>query len=195
VAKREIAARELMDDIRAGMDDTGLMEKYRLTTKQLDSSFRKLLSAGLMSPSELEARKIKDEETVNLSGLFMAFPDESKARSPQKKTRYSFSGRVEDVDILDYIQCMLMEGRRTVLEVRPINGPPCRLFLDAGMVIHAIAGEIEGEEAFYRCVQFRSGEFAHLPWTEPKTATIEKAGTVLLFEAARRRDEADSGLF
>jgi len=101
---------------------------------------------------------------------------------------------VEGVDILDYIQWMLIECRQTVLEIRPLNGMPYRLFLDDGKVLHAKCMEMEGEEAFYRCVRSARGEFAHLPWSAPEKITIEKAGMQLLFEAARRRDEADAVL-
>jgi hypothetical protein len=128
-----------------------------------------------------------------LSGVHTALAEQDGVRRLQKnRTRYLYSGRVEGVDILDYIQWMLIEGRRTVLEVTPVDGMPCRVFIDDGRVLHAATMEMEGEQAFYRCVQYPSGEFAHLSWTAPETITIEKAGMQLLFEAARQRDEADA---
>jgi len=42
--KREIEAKELIFDIRAGMTDSQLMEKYRLTYKGLKSALQKLLN-------------------------------------------------------------------------------------------------------------------------------------------------------
>jgi len=190
--KREINAKDFMSDVQTGMDDVGLMKKYKLTPKGLDSTFRKLLTVGLISRFELEARTSGQSETVDLAGIPGALREQDGARRLQKKkTQYLYSGKVEGVDILDYIQWMLIEGRRTVLEVTPRNEMPCRLFVDDGKVLHAVTLEMEGEDAFYQCVQYPTGEFVHLPWSAPEKITIQKSGMQLLFEAARLRDEAD----
>jgi hypothetical protein len=188
MAKREINAKKLIDDIRAGTNDFGLMEKYKLTPKGLDSTFRKLLAVGLVSRTEMAVRKTGHEETIDLD-LETAFAE--KTSISRVKKNHSFSGRVENVDLLDYLQWMLMDCRQTVLEVRSPNQITSRLFINAGKVAHATNGELEGEEAFYQCVQLSGGEFVHLAWTEPEKTTIERDGTALLFEAARRRDEAE----
>jgi len=193
VAKKEINAKEFMSDLESGLDDPALMKKYRLTPKGLESTFRKLLTVGLMSRLELAARRSGQEETVDLSGVRPAMDEQEGIRRLQKmRTRYSYSGKVEGVDILDYIQWMLIEGRQTVLEIRPLNGLPCKLFVDNGEVLHAATMEMEGEDAFYSFVLCPVGEFVHLPWRDPEHPTIEKAGMQLLFEAARRRDEAET---
>jgi hypothetical protein len=195
VPKRAINAKDFMNDVQVGMDDLGLMKKYKLTPKGLDSTFRKLLTVGLISRLELAARTSGQAETVDLSGIPTALAEQDGVRLVQKKKiRYSYSGKVEGVDILDYVQWMLIEGRQTVLEVTPLNGMSCKLYIDDGKVVHAETMEMEGEDAFCRSVQFPRGEFMHLPWQAPEKTTIEKAGMQLLFEAARQRDEADSGL-
>ncbi|MGO9122771.1 MAG: pentapeptide repeat-containing protein [Desulfomonilaceae bacterium] len=51
-----INAEEALNCIRSGMSDTALMRKYRLSTKGLQSLFRKLLTAKLISQSELDER-------------------------------------------------------------------------------------------------------------------------------------------
>jgi hypothetical protein len=193
MAKREINARDFMTDVKAGIDDVGLMKKHKLTPKGLDSTFRKLLTVGLISRFELAARTSGQAETVDLSSIHTALSEQDGAgRLQGRKPQYSYSGKVEGVDILDYIQWMLIEGKQTVLEVTPEEGMPCRLFVDDGKVLHAITLEMEGEEAFYRLVQSPRGEFVHLPWAAPERVTIDKAGMQLLFEAARKRDEAGS---
>jgi hypothetical protein len=191
VAKKEVNAKEFMRDVQDGMDDVGLMQKYKLTPKGLDSTFRKLLTVGLISRLELVARSTGQTDTVDLAGIptERADPD-GLHRLQRKKPQYLYSGKVEGVDILDYIQWMLVEGRQTVLEVRPEEGMPCTLYLSDGKVLHVRSLEMFGEDAFYRLVQSPRGEFSHAPWTEPETVSIEKAGMQLLFEAARLRDEA-----
>lgn len=46
----------MVADIRAGMDDAGLMKNYRLSAKGLQSLFRKLLEMGSIESSELLKR-------------------------------------------------------------------------------------------------------------------------------------------
>jgi hypothetical protein len=64
--KREIKAREALKDIRSGMTDLALMDKYRITDRGLRSLFRKLLAAGLLNPREIENRDGTFVSTVTL---------------------------------------------------------------------------------------------------------------------------------
>ena len=110
-------------------------------------------------------------------------------RNRQSRGRCFFSGMVQNIDILDYIQFLMMSGIRTILELRLLRGPKSRLFIDAGQILHAESGELDGEDAFYRRLQSDGGIFTHIPWSEPGTRTIEVSGEFLLLQAARRRDE------
>lgn len=56
-SKRRIRAKELIDDIRVGMNVAGLMDKYRLTTKGLRTAFQKLVEVNAMSSEELSNLK------------------------------------------------------------------------------------------------------------------------------------------
>jgi hypothetical protein len=110
-------------------------------------------------------------------------------RNQQSAGRHFFSGMVQNIDILDYIQFLMMIGSRTILELRLRQGPTSRLFIDNGRILHAVSGELDGEEAFYRCIQSDGGIFTHIPWSEPGERTIEAPGDFLLVQAALRRDE------
>jgi uncharacterized protein (DUF433 family) len=57
VAKTRINSGEAITDIRAGLSDTDLMEKYGLSAKGLDSLFRKLVAADRLDASELDQRR------------------------------------------------------------------------------------------------------------------------------------------
>jgi hypothetical protein len=114
-------------------------------------------------------------------------------RNQQLPGRYSFSGMIQNIDILDYIQFLMISGIRTILELRLRQGPTSRLFIDDGRILHAESGELDGEEAFYRCLQADGGIFIHVPWSEPGTRTIEASWEFLLLQAARKRDERLSG--
>jgi ActR/RegA family two-component response regulator len=113
--------------------------------------------------------------------------------TPQRRS--SFSGLVEDVDLLEYFQFIVLGLRKTILEVTSLVGTRGRIYLANGLVLHAALGVLKGEQALYSCLCFKEGTFSHLPWEEPAEVTINKPGEFLLIEAMRRRDEvwSDSG--
>lgn len=109
------------------------------------------------------------------------------------RSRSSFSGMVRGVDIIEYVQFVMLGGRKTVLEVTSSLGTRGRLFLADGNIVHADCGLLLGEPALYRCLCFKEGSFAHEPWEDPDSVTINKPGEFLLMEAIRKRDEAWAG--
>lgn len=125
------------------------------------------------------------QKPVTVPGLIEII-DEEIIRSAPKN---AFSGRVEGIDILEYIQLLILSGKPVVVEVVPRSGGRGLLFLDKGRVLHAVFGELVGEEALYQCLNFGGGSFVNLPWYNPETVTIDKPGDYILIEAARRRDE------
>jgi len=51
--KATINAKDLIGDIRSGMDDAALMSKYKLSSKGLQSAFSKLIGSRLISIEEI----------------------------------------------------------------------------------------------------------------------------------------------
>jgi CheY-like chemotaxis protein len=105
----------------------------------------------------------------------------------------SFSGNIDEIDILDYVQLMTLSGRQVVLEVISREGRRGLLYIDKGEVCHAVCGDLEGEEAVYSCLRFSGGSFVNLPWKKPERTTVNKPAEFLLMEAARQRDEMAIG--
>lgn len=105
-----------------------------------------------------------------------------------------FTGIIDQIDLLDYLQLMMLTGRQVIVEVVSRNGDRGLLFVSSGSVIHATCGQLTGEEAFYHCLSFEGGSFANLPWQEPDQLTISRPGEFLLVEAARKRDETRGDL-
>lgn len=101
----------------------------------------------------------------------------------------AFSGRVEGVDILEYMQLLMLSGKKVVLEIVSREGANGFIFIENGEIRHAVCGDMEGERALYRCLTFKGGSFSSLPWIAPERVTINKPGMLLLVEAARKRDE------
>jgi CheY-like chemotaxis protein len=106
------------------------------------------------------------------------------------KEETAFSGNIESIDILDYLQLMLLVGKQVVLEVSSKSGGRGLIFIDRGEVRHAECEGLYGESALFKCLCFEGGSFLNLPWTEPGKITIRKPGDFLLMEAARKRDES-----
>lgn len=102
----------------------------------------------------------------------------------------TFRGTLNDLDLLDYLQLAIISGKQVLIEVVSSDGQKGLIFVDRGKVLHACCGALTGEEAFYRCANFKGGRFANLPWVEPEVITVNKPGEFLLFQAARLRDEA-----
>jgi rubrerythrin len=78
--KRRISGKKFLQDVRDGLTDVQLMEKYRIKPVTLQYIFRKLLQEGFMTHLEFYARSELRE-----SELFAAFSDESEGylRCPQ----------------------------------------------------------------------------------------------------------------
>jgi CheY-like chemotaxis protein len=105
----------------------------------------------------------------------------------------AFSGNIDKIDLLDYLQLMMLIGRHLVLEVSCKDGGQGLIFIERGEIRHAKCDHLEGEEALFKCLSFEGGSFLNLPWTQPDKITINKPGDFLLMEAARKRDEAREG--
>jgi hypothetical protein len=54
--QREIRAKEILWDIRRGLTNAELMEKYKLTPKGLTSAFKKLVAARVLTEESIEGR-------------------------------------------------------------------------------------------------------------------------------------------
>ena len=67
--KRTIKASDIVKDLREGLSDHELMEKYKLSIKGLESIFRKLEDSKTVKRSELYGRMQSFEDTVNLASM------------------------------------------------------------------------------------------------------------------------------
>lgn len=101
----------------------------------------------------------------------------------------TFSGNVSGIELFDYVQLMMLTHRKVVLEVSSRQERKGTLFIEKGNAIHAVCGDVEGEEAFYDCLAFEGGSFCTLPWCDPPQRSIDTPGEFLLMEAARKKDE------
>lgn len=81
--KKTLPAKQVLADIRSGMSDSELMNRYLLSGKGLESLLNKMVAAGLLKQSELEARSTLFEGTVDIDEALSGKQSVSAADSSQ----------------------------------------------------------------------------------------------------------------
>ncbi len=99
-----------------------------------------------------------------------------------------FQGSLQELPLPDILQLVAVSGKTGSFTIE--NGAEIgQIFLEAGHIVHARMGRLEGEEAVYELAIWPEGEFLFTPGEVPGPRTITKSNTSLLMEAARRIDE------
>ena len=100
----------------------------------------------------------------------------------------AFQGSLKELPLPDIIQLVSVSGKTgkfTLTRERDRGF----IYLKNGQMVHAMVGDLIGEEAIYALAIWNQGEFQFSPAEEPDRQTITKSNTNLLMEAARRLDE------
>ncbi|NOZ93678.1 MAG: response regulator [Acidobacteria bacterium] len=102
-----------------------------------------------------------------------------------------WSGTVGGLDIFDVTQLLAMSGRSLAVRVTFGRRSGMLRFRD-GQLVHAAAGRLVGEEAFFEMARWTAGTFEEMPESGEASPepTIQLPLSQLMIEAARRRDEA-----
>ncbi len=99
-----------------------------------------------------------------------------------------FTGSVRKVGLQEVIQMECNGRHSSVLEIR---SPEMRgqIYIEAGVITHALAADATGETAFFRLLAMRGGDFQVKPFKAPTQRTIHQAWEFLVMESARLSDE------
>lgn len=99
-----------------------------------------------------------------------------------------FQGTVDGVDLIDIVQFNGLSRATAALKVttRDREG---MIFFKEGAVVHAMCGEITGEEAFFTILDFNGGSLQNINGVQPPIVSIQKSIEALLFKAAVQSDE------
>lgn len=100
----------------------------------------------------------------------------------------AFQGSLKELPLPDIIQLVSVSGKTGKFTLTR-DGDRGFIFLKNGQMVHALVGDLIGEEAIYSLAIWNQGEFQFNPGEEPDRQTITKSNTNLLMEAARRLDE------
>lgn len=80
-------AREIVGDIRAGMPDGELMEKYRVSSKGLQKLLDQLVKLGVIRQAELDQRMTSFDATVDLLEVMRQFGMDQRLVMPDKRLK------------------------------------------------------------------------------------------------------------
>lgn len=149
LSERKIKVGEFVKDIRAGLKDSELMEKYKLSVRGLRRIFKQIVDARIMQASEIYSRWPTYEDTVDLDDF------RESTRAPVyfplpvfEKDRPSARGVLEDISL---------EGLRIAgIEAKPSDRktlvvPADKLFMIDAVVVEAVCRwSRKGEGAAHR---------------------------------------------
>ena len=103
------------------------------------------------------------------------------------------SGSLADMSFSDLVQVLSAGGKS--MDVSVTNGEEDgRIVLKSGNVVHAEAGNISGEAAFYALMQWKVGQFSMSECQEFPETTVTSSTMSLLMEGARIADEGQAGV-
>jgi len=96
----QVNAQEAARDIRSGMDDSALMEKYKLSSVGLQSLFNKLKAVKLIEQIDLDRRDLGFDHTVDLKEELIGFPTAYSFLRDRQPEDHSGNVAVEPVKIV-----------------------------------------------------------------------------------------------
>lgn len=107
----------------------------------------------------------------------------------------AIEGDLADIGVLTMVQMICMERRKLALFVQR-HGEEAAVHFDAGQVVHASLGELQGEDAIYRLLTWTDGTFRLTSGAAAPAQTIRRDWNQLLLEGMRKLDESgrDRGL-
>lgn len=100
-----------------------------------------------------------------------------------------FNGYLEGITLADIVQLACLERYDRRLDVRHENFQGS-VYFAGGEIVHAVAGDLQGQQAFNRIMCIPGGTFT-LTSGRTETQTIHEAWNFLLMEAMRFIDEQD----
>lgn len=102
------------------------------------------------------------------------------------------SGSLAEMGLPDMLQ-ILWHGRKTCALKIQAQGSAGEIHFAEGQVVHALWGEVRGENALYEMLSLEEGDFRLDPTFVPSVRTITASPEALLLEGMRRLDERSAG--
>ncbi len=99
-----------------------------------------------------------------------------------------FQGSLEEVKLPDVIQLMSVSSKTGcfIMSQGEVSGS---IYLKDGQIVHAVSGDLQGEEAIYTLAIWEKGQFEFKLGVTSEETTVTKRNTNILMEMARKLDE------
>ncbi len=97
MSKQKISAKQVLNDISAGMSNSELMEKYGVSSEGLESIFKKLTDAGLLNEASLEQRTLSSRPDAIIPSGHASIPKTAPAVQPEQKSTDSLMSIAGDI--------------------------------------------------------------------------------------------------
>lgn len=98
-----------------------------------------------------------------------------------------FAGTLKNIQLIDLIQMCCFSGVTMAISVMK-GSQQGTIFIENGEIIHAVCGDMTGENAFYDILAWQNGSFETINTAAPVQHNIDKNYNYLLLEAARLYD-------
>ena len=99
-----------------------------------------------------------------------------------------FVGTLNNVQLSDILQMCCIGGTSSAIRVTK-DGREGTIYVVEGEIVHAEAGDISGERAFFTIMGWNQGNFESIMGKLAEKTTIDQSWQHLLLEACRRQDE------
>jgi hypothetical protein len=109
--------------------------------------------------------------------------------SGEDESEIGFSGRLEQIPLTDLIQLICSANVDYLLELQGEEGTSGCITIASGTVRHAVLGDLQGEDAFFKIHEWTRGTFAARLHPFDGIISIEKPTDFLLTEVMRAQDE------
>ncbi len=104
------------------------------------------------------------------------------------KSAPGVKGVLHGVPLADLVQMECVGGNSSIIEL--FNEQPLgRIYIEQGLIVHAVCGDKSGERAFNTLFTLTGGTFELLEYEIPSERTINRTWEYLLGEALRLREE------
>ncbi len=155
------------------------VQKVTLSAYSDDASRAACISHG----AELFLEKPRDPADLEI--IFNTLRELAR----HKPATQGFRGVLRQASLQDVIQMECLNRNSSILEVNAGRWQG-QIFIKDGAIIHAQAGDRNGESALNKILSLKGGEFSLRPFVDPPRQTIDGPWEFLVMEAARANDEA-----
>ncbi len=150
---------------------------------------------GVMIMTAYPSSGYKDKAMMNGSLRFIEKPFDIHELRKQVSDVLSkadhFRGVVDGIELIDIVQLNGLSKSTSALKVSTSDTEGMIFFKD-GDVIHAMCGQLTGEEAFFKILSFQGGTIGNMRGVEPPMISIRKNIDALLLEGTTMMDHSTS---